>query len=131
MGAITPQVTFETDFFQPLPGEEEKTNPGRYGQALAQWLREQLLNRGVSVQEVLPEDFGWVVVVARQPFLLWLGCGNTDGSTTEWIIFPQAERSLRQRLFGGPDPSLAVQELWSHVQVLVPGIPGLRAICWE
>lgn len=131
MGTLNPQVTFETDFFKARPGEEEQTNPGCSGQALAQWLREQLLNRGVSVQEVLPEDFGWVVVVARQPFLLWLGCGNTDGSTTEWIIFPQAERSLRQRLFGGPDPSLAVQELWSHVQVLVPGIPGLRAICWE
>ena len=28
------QVTFETDFFRPIPGEDEKTNPGRYGQAL-------------------------------------------------------------------------------------------------
>jgi len=29
-----------------------------------------LLICGVFVQEVLPQDFGWVVVVTRQPFLL-------------------------------------------------------------
>jgi hypothetical protein len=131
ISALNPQLSFETDFFQPLPGEEEKTNPGCYGQALALWLRDQLVSRGVSVEEVLPEDFGWVVLVARHPFLRWLGCGNTDGSTTEWIIFPQAERSLRQRIFGGPDPSVAVQELWSHLQVLVPTIPGLLAVTWQ
>jgi hypothetical protein len=26
MVTMNPQVTFETDFFQPLPGEEEKSN---------------------------------------------------------------------------------------------------------
>jgi hypothetical protein len=67
MGALNPQVTFETDFFKPLPGEEEQTNPSCYGQALALWLRDQLLNRGVSVEEVLPEDFGWVVATPTDP----------------------------------------------------------------
>ena len=36
--SANPQVTFQTDFFKPLPGEEEQTNPGCYGKALAQWL---------------------------------------------------------------------------------------------
>ncbi len=128
---MTPQVTFATDFFQPEPGEEELTNPGCYGRSLAHWLRDQLVHRGVSVEEVLPEDFGWVVMVSRQPFLLWLGCGNTDGSTSEWIIFAAADLSLRQRLFGGPDPSAAVEQLWRHVQAVVPGIPGVRKVVWE
>jgi hypothetical protein len=38
---------------------------------------------------------------------------------------------LRQRIFGGPEPLAAVQELWGHVQELVPTIPGLRAITWQ
>ena len=64
---MSPQVTFETDIFMPLPGEEAETNPGCYGQALALWLRDQLVNRGVFVQVVLPEDFGWVVPTPTDP----------------------------------------------------------------
>jgi hypothetical protein len=67
MGAMNPQVTFDTAFFMPLPAEEEQTNAGCYGQALALWLRDQLVNRGVAVEEVLPEDFGWVVATPMAP----------------------------------------------------------------
>jgi len=77
------QVTFETDFFQPEPGEEIEVNPGRFGKALAQWLAQQLPSRGMAVEAVIPEDFGWVVMVSRNPFPLWLACGNTEGSTSE------------------------------------------------
>ncbi|HOX46976.1 MAG TPA: hypothetical protein PK668_25490 [Myxococcota bacterium] len=125
------QVTFETDFFKPESREDEETSPGRYGRSLAHWLKDQLVGRGVSVVGIVPEDFGWVVMVSRKPFLLWLGCGNTEGSTTEWSIFPKAELSLTQRLFSRPDTSAAVRELWAHVQLLVPAIPGLRSVTWE
>lgn len=47
-------------FLQPIAGEEKNTNPGRYGKVLVQWLAERLNERGVSVQGVIPEDFGWV-----------------------------------------------------------------------
>jgi len=96
------QVTFETEFFKPEPGEEEMTNPGRFGQALAVWLQQQLGARGVAVEGVVSEDVGWVVMVSRKPFMLWLGCGNTDGSTTEWSVFPVAEVPFFQRLFKRP-----------------------------
>ena len=125
------QVTFETDFFKPEPGEEEKTNPGRFGQALARWLQEQLHARGVSVEEAIAEDFGWVLMVSRKPFMLWLGCGNTDGSSTEWSIFQTAEVSLVQRIFKRPDTSTAQEGLWQHVKAVVPSIPGVRNIAWE
>jgi hypothetical protein len=84
------QVTFESDFFKPVAGEEEKTNP-LFGQALAEWLAVQLRNRGVDVEGIIPEDFGWVVMISRKPFMLWLGCGNIEGSTTEWSIFPAVD----------------------------------------
>ncbi len=108
---MTPLVTFETDCFKPEPGEDGKTNPGCSGRSLARWLKAQLEGRGASVEEVIPEDFGWVVRVSRERLLLWLGRGNTDGATTEWTIFPQAELSLTQRLFGRSDASAAVREL--------------------
>jgi hypothetical protein len=47
--SANPQVTFQTEFFKPVHGEEEETNPGRYGKALAQWLAKNLKERGVTV----------------------------------------------------------------------------------
>jgi len=129
--SMNPQVTFQTDFFKPITGEEEETNPGRYGKALAQWLVERLKERGVTVEAVIPEDFGWVVMVHRKPFMLWLGCGNTDGSTTEWSVFPVAETSTLQRLFKRVSPEPEIEKLRAHLSELVPSIPGVSNVTWE
>lgn len=125
-----PQVTFTSDYFKPIAGEEEQTNPGCYGKALALWLAARLKERGVFFEGVIPEDFGWVVMVSRKPFMLWLGCGNTDGSTTEWNIFPVAEVSTLQRLFKRLDPSSEIEELRIHLVELVPSIPGVANVVW-
>lgn len=125
------QVTFTADFFKPIAGEEEETNPGRFGKALAHWLAVQLKERGVSVEGVIPEDFGWVVMVSRKPFLLWLGCGNTDGSTIEWSVFTAAEMKALQRIFKRADPAPEIEKLNGHLSALVPLIPGVTNVVWE
>lgn len=126
-----PQVTFTSAFFKPVAGEEDQTSPGRYGKALAYWLAERLKERGVSVEGVIPEDFGWVVMVSRKPFMLWLGCGNTDGSTNEWTVFPVAELSTFQRLFKRADPRVELEKLKIHVSELVLSIPGVTNVVWD
>jgi hypothetical protein len=126
-----PQVTFTSDFFKPIAGEEDETNPGRFGKALAQWLAAQLREHGVSVEGIVPEDFGWMVIVSRKPFMLWLGCGNTEGSTNEWTIFPVAELSTLQRLFRRVDPSPEIERLRTHLAELVSSIPGFANVAWE
>jgi hypothetical protein len=128
---MTAQVTFETDYFEPVPGEEVHANQGRFGRALADWLAEQLRARGVDIEEVLAEDFGWVVMVSRKPYRLWLACGNTEGSRQEWIVFPVAEPSFLQRMFGRIDPGRALDDLWQHVADVVPTIPRVKSIVWE
>lgn len=124
------QVTFETDFFRPSSGDDKKTNPGRYGQALAQWFADHLRAHGVEVEGPLPEDFGWIIVVTRKPFLLWLSCGNVDDSETEWMVYPVAEPSWLQRLFERINTRPALEGLWRHVQELVPTVPEVRNIVW-
>src|SRR5262245_48511918 len=114
VAGMNAQVTFESDYFRPTPGEDQKTNPGCYGRSLALWFVEQLRARGLAVEDAIPEDFGWVVVVSRKPFLLWLSCGNVDGSQNEWIVYPVAEPSLMQRLFKRIDTRLALEGLWRH-----------------
>ncbi len=125
------QVTFETDHFRPEPEEEKQTNPGRYGRSLARWLSEQLRARGVEVEGIISEDWGWAVMVSRKPFLLWLGCGNVEGSTTEWMVWPVAEVSLFRRFVKRIDTTPAVDRLWQHVREWVPTVPGVKNIAWE
>ena len=126
-----PQVTFTSDFFMPIAGEDEETNPGCFGKALAQWLADQLNRRGVPVESVIPEDFGWVVMVSRKPFALWLGCRNTDGSTSEWSVFLVAELSTFQRLFKRVDPAPEIEKLRIHLAEIVPSIPRVTKAIWD
>ena len=126
-----PQVTFTADYFKPIPGEGEHTNPGCYGQALAAWLAERLQERGVPVEGVIPEDFGWVVMISRKPFMLWLACSNTEDSTHEWMVYPVAELSAMQRLFKRVDPAPELERLRSHLAEVVPLIPRVTNIVWE
>ena len=125
------QVTFTSDFFKPASGEDEEISPGRYGKELAQWLATKLEERGVPVDEVIPEDFGWAVMIARKPFMLWLGCGNTDGSTTQWTVFPVAEPSLFHRIFRRADSAHRVEQLRVQLVELVPLIPRVTNIFWD
>lgn len=74
--AFNRHLTFKSDFFKPIPGEDEETNPGCYGTALAEWLAEQLRGQGICVTGIFPEDFGWVVELSEGPCPLWFGCGN-------------------------------------------------------
>lgn len=127
----TPQVTFDTGFFGIRPDEDEATHPGRYGEALARWMQQRLEARGVITEGVIAEDFGWLVIVTRKPFLLWLGCGNIDGSTTEWSLFPAVESSLAGRLFGRQRQREALDALWRQIEAIVPGIPDVANIRWE
>ena len=38
----SPLLEFESSAFAVMPGEDEETNPGIYGKALAQWLADRL-----------------------------------------------------------------------------------------
>ncbi|TEU30033.1 hypothetical protein [Alkanindiges illinoisensis] len=82
---------------------------------------------------ITAKDFGWVIMLARQPAMLWLGCGNIEGSTTEWTIFLVAEKTLLQRfqqLFKKQSTTLNSQQVWQQVQEIVETIPAVQHIEW-
>jgi hypothetical protein len=55
--------------FPILPGEkEELVNDGMYGKALAEYLREKLIDRGYDAPFVCCEDWGWWVELSTAPF---------------------------------------------------------------
>src|SRR5690625_3375172 len=125
------QGSFTSSFFTPVPGEEEQTNRGCYGKALGEWLAEELRKRGVDVEGAIPEDFGWVVMVSRKPFPLWVACGNDDGCENRWVMFAVAEPSVFQRIFKKVDSAAAVSALERQLAEIVKSVPGGANIAWE
>jgi hypothetical protein len=96
----TPLLEFESAAFEVIPGEDEETNPGIYGKALAQWLVEQLRAAGFSPGEVIAEDFGWCVPVKSEPHSLYVACASTGERLNQWRVFAFAEGGVMARLLG-------------------------------
>jgi hypothetical protein len=94
----SPILEFESSAFAPLPGEDEATNPGVFGKALAQWLGNQLRRAGVATGEVIAEDFGWVIPVKNGPYFLRVACSSGE-KPNGWKAFAFAEGGLIPRLF--------------------------------
>lgn len=69
-------ILFRSDLFQVDPREDEETNPFCYGRSLAEWVRIKFQELGYEPEPVIAEDWGWCVVLSREPFMLWVGCGN-------------------------------------------------------
>ena len=64
------QFNFESSEFPPESGEDEETNPGIYGKALAAWLSEQLVQRGYLIKRTIAEDFGRLIQLEDPHFQL-------------------------------------------------------------
>ena len=87
----SPLLEFESSAFAVIPGEDEETNPGIYGKALAHWMAEQLRAAGFPVGEVVAEDFGWCVPVSSSPHRLYVVCSSTGATPQHWRAFVFAE----------------------------------------
>ena len=127
---------FTSDMFTVEPGEDEEINPGRYGRQLAIWLKAQLKQRGYSVEPVIAEDWGRCLMLSRDPFMLWVGCGNVDDSAEDdpsnsritWHCFPVAEVPLFNRIFGKPDTSAALSKLDEDLRAILSAEPTIRLV---
>jgi len=125
------QLWFTSPLYRIEPGEDAATNPGCYGKHLAGWLADQLAADGRDVEPLIPEDWGWCVMVQREPFVLWVGVSNvrdeasTDHGTVPrghevvWSCFVTAELPLLRRLWRRPDTAAATQALFDRVRALI------------
>jgi hypothetical protein len=122
-------LEFESSAFPVTPGEDEGTNPGIYGKALAQWIAGQLCARGLPAGEVIAEDFGWCVPVASKPHRLYVACASTEDEQNQWRVFAFVEGAFMARLFGKDESAKSLSSLFSTVKNILganPAIHGLR-----
>src|SRR5215218_3720669 len=94
-------VRFQSTQFTPAAAEPGQINTERYGYALATWVSARLRERGFSADGPTPEDWGWLLGVVNDGQVVRIGCGNVDGSVSEWLIWLDAVRpGLIARLLG-------------------------------
>ena len=124
-----PLLLFESTAFPVANGEDQETNPGIFGKALAEWLSGQLDQRGVRTNGVIAEDFGWCVAVASDAPKLYVACANAEDQRTAWQVFAFAEGGLLKRLLGKDTSKDALGNLHRSVKDILsthPGVKGLR-----
>lgn len=105
-------VRFRSTRFTPPDTDPGQINNERYGYALATWVAARLDERGVEVDPPVPEDWGWLVGAAHGGRSVQVGCGNVDGSVTEWLVWIDADRPGfltrmrgRSSSLSAPDPA--------------------------
>lgn len=122
----SPLLEFESSAFAVIPGEDQETNPGIYGKALAQWLAEQLRAAGFSVGDIVAEDFGWCVPVASAPHALYVACASTGERPDQWRVFAFAEGGVMARLLGKDRRAESLATLFAVLRRALEFAPTVR-----
>lgn len=80
-------VRFRSSEFTPPTAEPGQINTERYGYSLATWVAARLKERGFDSDSPIPEDWGWILGIVHDGRVVRVGCGNVEGSVSEWLIF--------------------------------------------
>jgi hypothetical protein len=123
----SPLLEFESSAFPVAPAEDDETNPGIYGKALAHWLAAQLRAAGFPTGDVIAEDFGWCVPVQSKPHSLYVACASGEASD-QWRVFAFAEGGVVARLLGRDTRADSLASLFAAVRGCLQSDPRVRGL---
>lgn len=147
----SPTIQFRSDLFLIDPREDEETNPFCYGKSLAEWLRQTFAKLGYMPEPVIAEDWGYCVMLAREPFMLWVGCGCDrsefydkvtpeekavfvpDGQNVTWFCVVGTDAPIWtaffwKKLIGQASTQEQVQVVASHLRTILQSEPGIHSL---
>lgn len=136
-----PGYWFISDLFEIAPHEDDETNPGLYGKELASWIRQRFAELGYGVEEVIAEDWGWLVLCSREPFLLGVSCvgqrdqglvasGSPKGPAEDmvWNCMAFVEVPFFSRLFRRVDTRPGVRKIERELQSILHREPRIQLV---
>ena len=103
-------------------------NETRWGKCLAEYVRDNLPNYGLPTEDILCEDWGWLVYVHNEDFPLWIGCGPMEDfvdeppkadDLIEFSLFVTAEPKLLQRMFKKVDTKPAIHRVVTALRAMI------------
>jgi hypothetical protein len=113
-----------------IPGEDEETNPLRYGKSIANWISDGFNAVGFSTV-VNPEDWGWRIDCVSEPYPVWIGCGNMeeddgqgnfkepDINNLTWQCFVSADKPFFKSLFKKLDATEQINQVAIALKKLI------------
>lgn len=123
-------VEFRSEAFPAAPGEDSEINPGRWGKALADYLRAELTSRGEPGGAPYGEDWGWAVPLQSEDFPLWVGCGNYEEYPDGFLCFIEPSKPTVRRLFRKIDTTKRVARVADALDAALRAHPEVRDIRW-
>lgn len=126
----TTTVRFRSAAFKPQRPEEDQVNPGVYGEELASWLAERIMEAEGLKSRVDFEDFAWLVELPLGDGTAWLLCANEYGSDEIWMIDIREAPRLLGWLRRSKLPLAAVFDLSKKLQAILVAEPSISEIEW-
>lgn len=151
-----PTVEFRSAAFPKYADEDaEIINSNCWGKRLAEFVRDNLPKYGAVTEDILCEDWGWLVYIQNDDFPLWVGCGAMDDPSAyeeghvgvaqeqsidvdanaegpiEFCMFVAAEPGFFRRLFKRIDTAPDVARVVSALRRMIDESPHFDAVVWS
>lgn len=123
-------VVFSSSHFRIEEGEDSATNPGIYGNALADWVADRLSRQGLTTER-FAEDYGHCVRIEGGPAAIWIACASVEGGRNLWQMYIAVERGFLASLLRRPVADPRLDMIRERFRRLVTQIPGVSAIEWQ
>ena len=131
LDVVRTRVEFRSDKFPPNAGEEERVNPGVWGERLAQYLYEQFEARGVEVDDYVAEDWGYCIRLVPKEFMVWIGCGHQADAPEAFLCFVEPSKPwIRKFPFRKIDTTAEVSRVVDVLGQILTSDPQIHQIRW-
>jgi hypothetical protein len=124
-------VEFRSSKFPPYEGEEEQINPGLWGKRLAEYLVQQLSERGIKTEAIIAEDWGWYIPIPNEGFRLAICCGHQYGDDDVFICFTDPGTPVVKKLFKKIDATAQLTRMTEALQQILSSDPEIKAVVWS
>ena len=124
------QVEFRSEAFPAYESEAQDINPARYGKRLAEFLSAGLRTRGFEPEELVAEDWGWILPIKNDGFKLWIGCGNLEENPGGFLCFIEPHEPMIRKLFKKIDTKARVEALQKAMDDVLAESAGIRDKKW-
>lgn len=123
-------IQFQSSAFPAFASEDEDINPGVFGKRLADYLASELPARGLHVESVDYEDWGWRIDLRNEAFPLWIGCSNYDEFPDGFICHIHPSKPYVSRWFKKVPTGETVERVANALEAALANHSDVHALRW-